>query len=93
MLAVGAAGASDVKATVVVANNSTLGAILVGSMGRSLYHFTGDHGKTVACTAGCAAEWPPVTIARAAEPVAGPGLEGSKLGTLATGRGLSCGAC
>jgi predicted lipoprotein with Yx(FWY)xxD motif len=79
---VGATGAGNLKATVAVADNSTLGKIVVGSTGRTLYHFTGDHGKTVTCTATCAAQWPPVTIAKGAKPTAGPGLKASKLGTV-----------
>jgi predicted lipoprotein with Yx(FWY)xxD motif len=80
--AVGATGSVRVHATVSLANNSTLGEILVGSTGRTLYHFTGDHGKKVACTAACAAQWPPVLVAKNAKPVAGAGAKASKLGTL-----------
>jgi len=40
---------------------SGLGNILVDSQGRTVYMFGADSGTTSACTAACAAAWPPVT--------------------------------
>ncbi|HEX4518576.1 MAG TPA: hypothetical protein VH063_03240 [Gaiellaceae bacterium] len=77
-----AATGSATKATVSVASNGTLGKIIVGSSGLTLYHYTDDHGKVVKCSGACAAQWPPVVIAKNAKPVAGAGIKASKLGTV-----------
>jgi predicted lipoprotein with Yx(FWY)xxD motif len=82
VFAVGATGSTSPKATVNVASTSALGAIVVGPTGRTLYHYGGDHGKTVACTGACAKLWPPLLLSKAAKPVAGTGITASKLGTL-----------
>ncbi len=81
MLVIAATGAAT-KATVSGASNATLGKIIVGSNGLTLYDYTVDHGKLVKCVGACAAQWPPVLIAKNAEPVAGPGITASKLGTV-----------
>ena len=70
------AGAAD--ATVQLADNPTLGKILVDADGRTLYLFEKDTGTTTACTGGCANAWPALA---AAEPSAGDGVDGSKLAT------------
>lgn len=64
-------------ATSGVAINSgqtSLGAVLVNSQGRTLYHFTKDTGTTIACTGACASTWPPVTVPSGQQPQAGPGV-------------------
>jgi predicted lipoprotein with Yx(FWY)xxD motif len=66
-------------ATVGVANNSSLGKILVDSQGRTLYLFQADKGTKSACTGACAAAWPPLRAS--GKPVAGSGLAASKLTT------------
>jgi predicted lipoprotein with Yx(FWY)xxD motif len=66
-------------ATVGMANNSTLGNILVDSQGRTLYLFQADKGTKSACTGACAAAWPPLRAS--GKPVAGSGVTGSMLGT------------
>lgn len=81
-LALDASGSAGVKATIAESSNATLGTIVVNATGRTLYHYTGDHGKTVACTAACAQLWPPLLVAKTAKPVAGKGIAASKLGTL-----------
>ena len=81
VLAVGAAGSSG-KPTVSASDNAALGKILVGATGRTVYHYLGDHGARIACAGTCAAQWPPVLIPKTAKPVAGPGLQASKLGTV-----------
>ena len=56
------AAASSATATTLALGNSKLGQILVDSQGRSLYLFEADTGTTSTCTsAGCVAEWPPLT--------------------------------
>lgn len=81
VLAIAATG-SATKATVSVASNATLGKIIVGASGMTLYHYTDDHGKVVKCSGACAAQWPPVLIGKTAKPVAGAGIKASKLGTV-----------
>jgi predicted lipoprotein with Yx(FWY)xxD motif len=68
-------GGSD---TVMVANNPTLGNILVDSNGMTLYLFLKDNGTTSACTSTCAQNWPALTNA---SPSAGSGADASMLGT------------
>jgi predicted lipoprotein with Yx(FWY)xxD motif len=53
--------------------------VLVNSEGYTLYVFDNDTGTTSACTGGCASAWPPLTVG--AEPIAGPGVDGTLLGT------------
>ncbi len=81
VLVIAATGAAS-KATISVAGNGTLGKVIVGASGLTLYHYTDDHGKVVKCVGACAAQWPPVLIAKAAKPVAGAGITPSKLGTV-----------
>lgn len=81
VLAIGATGAAS-KATVSAASNGTLGKIIVGANGLTLYHYTDDHGTVVKCSGACAAQWPPVLIPKTAKPVAGAGITASKLGTV-----------
>jgi predicted lipoprotein with Yx(FWY)xxD motif len=70
---------SDASATVGV-SKSSLGSILVNSMGRTLYLFKADTGSTSACSGACPAAWPPLLAT--GNPTAGTGLTGSKLGTI-----------
>ena len=81
-LLVSAATGAASKATVRAVSNGTLGKIIVDSSGLTLYHYTDDHGNVVKCVGGCAAQWPPVLIAKNAKPVAGAGITASKLGTV-----------
>jgi predicted lipoprotein with Yx(FWY)xxD motif len=81
VLAVAATGSVS-KPTVKATSNATLGKIVVSASGLTLYHYTQDHGKVVKCSGACAAQWPPVLIAKNAKPVAGPGVTASKLGTV-----------
>jgi predicted lipoprotein with Yx(FWY)xxD motif len=66
-------GAASVK----VATDAKLGQILVGPDGRTLYLFEKDQGTTTACTAGCAAAWPALTVT--GSPTAGAGVTASLL--------------
>ena len=68
--------------TVNVNEVSTFGSALVNSEGMSLYVFMNDsqNSGTSACTADCAAVWPPLTSDGA--PVAGEGLDANLLGTI-----------
>jgi predicted lipoprotein with Yx(FWY)xxD motif len=80
-LTVGATAAAT-KATVSAADNPSLGAVIVGATGMTLYHYAGDYGHVIKCTGSCATLWPPVVIAAMTKPVAGSGAVASKLGTL-----------
>ncbi len=74
------AGASAQTATAVsVAQNATLGSILVGPNGHTLYYFDKDTAGVSTCTGSCAAIWPPLTTTGTA--TAGAGVTGT-LGTL-----------
>jgi predicted lipoprotein with Yx(FWY)xxD motif len=66
-------------ATVNLSQNATLGAFLVDSQSMTLYIFLKDTPNTSACTAACAAKWPPLLTNGA--PVGGTGVTPSMLGT------------
>lgn len=70
------------EATINMSDVGSFGSALVDAQGRSLYVFTQDtqNGDTSACTGDCATEWMPVTSQGA--PVAGEGIDASKLGTI-----------
>ena len=65
-------------ATVTVAS-SKVGKILVDGSGRTLYLFEADSGTTSKCYDSCAQVWPVLTTS--GQPVAGPGVNASLLGT------------
>ena len=67
------------EATVALADTS-LGEVLAGPDGRTLYLFTGDSDGTSACIDQCAEVWPPLVVS--GEPVAGDGLDETLLGTI-----------
>jgi Uncharacterized protein conserved in bacteria len=77
----GAAGGSG--ATVNAQSVGSAGTVLVdGTSGMTLYVFANDvkDSGTSACTGGCIAKWPALTVAAGASPTAGTGVTG----TLAT---------
>ncbi|MEV7805414.1 hypothetical protein AB0O28_20940 [Microbispora sp. NPDC088329] len=59
---------------------TSLGSVLTGVDGRTVYLFTKDKGGASACTQACAAAWPPVLSAGA--PQAGTGVHANLLGTI-----------
>jgi predicted lipoprotein with Yx(FWY)xxD motif len=67
-VASGTSSAASVKVT----TDAKLGQILVGPDGRTLYLFEKDQGTTSACTGGCAATWPALTVS--GSPTAGAGV-------------------
>lgn len=73
-------------ATVMV-RDSKLGSILTDSAGKSLYVFDKDQAgaMTSACTGGCAAIWPALTVT--GTPTAGPGVPGQLSAAGASGGG------
>ena len=76
------AGAAH-KVTVRLVKHSGLGKILVNGAGMAVYVFTADSANKSACTGGCLAVWPPVTVAKGTKPTGGPGVKG--LGTISSG--------
>jgi len=77
------APSSSASTGVVVESAMTsLGAVLVGPNGHTLYTHGGDTATSSACTGGCATAWPPLTVTAGATATAGKGVTG-KLGTLA----------
>jgi predicted lipoprotein with Yx(FWY)xxD motif len=62
-------------------HNGSLGAILVSSSGRTLYHLSSEKG-TIKCTGTCATQWPPLLIGAGAKPIAQPGVTAKLLGTI-----------
>ena len=67
--------------TLELATVPTHGPIVVGEDGRSLYVFLNDTGGTSACADTCATNWPPLTVAMAADAAAGSGVAG-EIGTI-----------
>jgi len=55
---------------------SSVGPVLVGPSGRTLYILVGNQGKEVTCSGGCRTVWQPVTI-EAGSTRAGPGVTAS----------------
>jgi len=73
------AAAAMGPASVMVAKNDALGSFLVDAKGMTLYLFTNDTPNTTVCYGKCAVAWPPLLTTGA--PVAGDGVDASKLGT------------
>ncbi len=74
-----------VKAT----KHGKLGTILATSSGYTLYHFTLDTAKKLACTGGCTAAWPPLLLPKGVtHATAGSGVKQSLLGTRKRGTAL-----
>jgi predicted lipoprotein with Yx(FWY)xxD motif len=65
-----------------VRNTALDAVILISPRGLTLYHYTADKGKKIACTGQCAVFWPPLLIKRGAKPTAARGLDKKKLGTI-----------
>jgi predicted lipoprotein with Yx(FWY)xxD motif len=72
-------------ASVFVASNMALGAVLVNAQGRTLYYFVPERGGRIVCTGQCANAWPPL-FATSMAPTAGAALPG-QLGVAARASG------
>ena len=55
--------------------------VLTDSDGFALYVFQPDQDHHATCTDACAAVWPPILLATDQQPLAGPGVKASLLGT------------
>jgi predicted lipoprotein with Yx(FWY)xxD motif len=74
------AAAATVKAATV-----SLGNVVVSSDGKTLYAYMPDGtGTTAMCTGGCAGAWPPLMVS--GQPVAGSGIDASKLSKAPSGQ-------
>jgi len=80
-----AAGPARTPAVVSVAR-TRLGAVLVDAQGRTLYLFDGDPPGQSACSAACAAIWPPLTTK--GPPATGQGAIRSELGSTRRSGGI-----
>jgi predicted lipoprotein with Yx(FWY)xxD motif len=56
---------------------SSLGPVLTGPNGLTLYTHAGDTATTSSCTGGCATAWPPLTVAAGATATGGTGVTGT----------------
>ena len=64
--------------TVTVASMSTsLGTVLTGPTGMTLYIHAGDSATSSTCTGGCATAWPPLTVPSGGSAVGGTGVTGT----------------
>ncbi|MGH2407694.1 MAG: COG4315 family predicted lipoprotein [Candidatus Limnocylindrales bacterium] len=65
--------------TSVVVNMATtsLGPVLTGPNGLTLYTHTGDTATTSTCTGSCATAWPPLTVAAGGSATGGAGVTGT----------------
>jgi predicted lipoprotein with Yx(FWY)xxD motif len=70
---------TPVEATINVATDPTLGKILVGNNGMTLYAFTSDGPNQSNCTAACLKAWPPLTTL--GSPTLGTGVDQTLVGT------------
>ncbi len=67
---------------------TTLGAVLVGPNGLTLYTHAGDSSTASTCSGGCAAAWPPLTGTSGSSATGGTGVSGA-FGTLLRTDGTS----
>jgi predicted lipoprotein with Yx(FWY)xxD motif len=67
-------------ATIGLANNGSLGKILVDAQGHTLYLFQADSTDKSTCFGACAVAWPPLRVS--GKPAVGTGLTASKVGTI-----------
>jgi predicted lipoprotein with Yx(FWY)xxD motif len=74
-------------ATVGVADDGSLGKILVDSQGRTLYLFQKDNGTKSACYGACASNWPPLRAS--GKPTISGGATASLVATTARSDGQS----
>lgn len=72
---------ADPDHAIVSLRQTSLGDILVGAEGRTLYLFTSDKDANSTCYEDCAKYWPPLTTS--GKPLAGAGIDATKLGVSA----------
>jgi predicted lipoprotein with Yx(FWY)xxD motif len=72
-----ASSSSAAAGVVVNMTTSSLGPVLTGPNGLTLYTRTGDTATTSSCTGQCATAWPPLTVAAGASATGGTGVTGT----------------
>jgi predicted lipoprotein with Yx(FWY)xxD motif len=78
----GAAASTGTSSGVVVSMATTsLGPVLTGPNGLTLYTHAGDSATSSTCTGGCASAWPPLAVAAGASATGAAGVTGT-FGTL-----------
>jgi predicted lipoprotein with Yx(FWY)xxD motif len=71
-------GAGASAGPVVVGSaTTTLGVVLTGPTGLTLYTKTGDSTTASTCTGACLSAWPPLTVPAGQQPTAGSGVTGT----------------
>lgn len=75
------ASSSPASGVVLSMATTSLGPVLTGPNGLTLYTHKGDTATSSTCTGGCAAAWPPLTVAAGGRPTAAAGVLGTP-GTL-----------
>jgi len=68
--------AAAASQTMIGAMQTSIGTVLTGPSGHTLYILVDSHGKAVACSGSCLAVWPPVTM-DSGSPRAGSGVTAS----------------
>ena len=72
-----AASASAAGGLVVNMATTSLGPVLVGPNGLTLYTKSGDSATTSTCTGGCATAWPPLAVPAGSSATGGTGVTGT----------------
>jgi predicted lipoprotein with Yx(FWY)xxD motif len=62
---------------VVTSATTSLGAVLTGPTGMTLYTHAGDSATSSTCTGGCATAWPPLTVPAGGSASGGTGVTGT----------------
>lgn len=76
-----ASSSSSTKVTISTRTIKPYGAVLVNSVGRTLYVFEPDKAKKVTCVSACATIWPPAKLPTGAKPAAAGQVKASLLGS------------
>ena len=84
----GGAKATPAPGLVIKAATTSLGSVLAGPDGLTLYIHAGDSANHSTCTGGCAAAWPPVLVKAGSKVSAGSGVKG-QLGTFTRSDGTT----
>lgn len=85
-LPAGGVGAGAV--TIAAANSPTLGVVLTGVNGKTLYILTKDSPNASTCAGACATNWPPLTVPTGGTAAGGSGVTGT-LSTFARADGTT----
>jgi predicted lipoprotein with Yx(FWY)xxD motif len=68
--------AGSSSATVSTGDAGSLGTVLTGPNGHTLYMLTTEHNGSIQCTGSCTSVWPPFTVSAGMSPKAASGLSG-----------------